>query len=69
MIYKKMSGTEANQLIDWAEKHNVDWDIWNAGQTLSNHNIQWEVGLNRWPEETITKPSQNHHKTITKSLT
>lgn len=60
MIYKKVSCEEANRLIDWAEKHDIDWDLWNAAQTFSNPNpnIKWEVGLVRWPEE-ITKPSQN----------
>jgi hypothetical protein len=50
MTYKKLPAADVNRLIDWAEEHDVDWDIWDAFALLSGADTA-EIGLEQWPED------------------
>lgn len=47
-IYRSLSGTEANFMIDWAEENGVDWEIWNAESVLLGYE-RVELWMERWP--------------------
>ena len=50
MIYKEISTEAALKLIQWAEDNNIDWDVWNAEESICGASIT-ELGLARWPED------------------
>jgi hypothetical protein len=47
MIFKLVSPEKSNQLIDWCEANNQDWDIWNAAETFVNPNATVEFGMSK----------------------
>lgn len=49
MIYRKLPTEEALRLMDWAEENDVEWDVWNAAESIQGGSVT-ELGLSRWPE-------------------
>jgi len=47
--YRKLSTAKVLELIDWAEANNVDYDVWNAEESIMGSETT-ELGLERWPE-------------------
>ena len=52
MIYKILPTPMALELIQWAEDNDVDYDVWNAEESI-NGSPTTELGLARWPEKCI----------------
>lgn len=50
MVYRELPTDKALELMDWAIEHDVDWDIWNAAESIMGSPIT-EIGLERWPDE------------------
>jgi hypothetical protein len=48
MTYRKIPTEQAQELIDWAEANNVEWDVWNAEESIMGSETT-ELGLERWP--------------------
>ena len=55
MIYRDLDPAHGHRLITWAEEHDVDWDVWNAAESIMGHATTMELGLAQWPDnwETI----------------
>lgn len=50
MIYRKVSPAQFQQLLDWADQNNVDYEVWNPEETLLDESKPIELALQRWPE-------------------
>lgn len=50
MIYRDLTPAHGHRLIDWAEAHNVDWDVWNAAESIFLNAPTMELGLAQWPD-------------------
>ena len=46
MLYRKLSPTQFNLFLDWAEQNKIDHDIWNPEDIVSNRpDAVIEVGI------------------------
>jgi hypothetical protein len=48
MIYRKVSIEKMNELVDWAEENNIEWDLWNSEDVFLGSE-EAELGLSQWP--------------------
>ena len=55
MIYKILPTPIALNLMDWATENGVDYDIWNAAESIQGSPLT-EIGLERWPNQNEGKP-------------
>jgi len=49
MVYRNVLTVDLHEFIDWAESNNVEYDVWNAEESISGFRIT-ELGLDEWPE-------------------
>ena len=49
-IYRVLTTAHAHRMMDWAEQNNVDYDVWNAEESIAGSPTT-ELGLTQWPNE------------------
>jgi hypothetical protein len=47
MIYRVLDIHTINSIIDWCEKRDVDYDIWNAEDMFSDGPTDIEIGMSK----------------------
>lgn len=50
MIYRELSHEASAKVMDYCEKHGIDYDIWNAEDAWSDPDSIVELGVPNWEE-------------------
>lgn len=52
MVYRNVLTVDLHVFIDWAESNDIEYDVWNAEESISGSEVT-ELGLVEWPEVEI----------------